>query len=137
MEIVSWAPSAHVIIRKIIIAVNILHIIFIMWQEPLFYTPFSSFNACNIFTKKDLINIITFILKTNMVQRSEVFKSSRHGVWAPATPKHRGASHPLPCLSLSVLDQYSICGSSLLLMLLLIYQLVEKWVQNMYKMHCL
>lgn len=63
-------------------AVNILHTIFIMWQEPLVYTSFSAYKS--YFHQIDLTNIITFILKTNAIQQSEGLTSSRREVLTPA-----------------------------------------------------
>lgn len=82
-------------------AANILHTIFILWQEPLFYTSFSTYKS--YFHQIDLTNITTFVLETNAVQRSEGLTSSRRGVLTPANQSaDRVASHTLPSLYLSL-----------------------------------
>lgn len=91
-------------------AANILHTIFIMWQEPLFYTSFSIYKS--YFHQTDLTNIITFILKTNVVQQSEGLTSNRREVLTPANQSADSSGFPHTALPLSELEQYPVCGSS-------------------------
>lgn len=84
-------------------AVNILQTVLIMWQEPLFYTSFST--SKSYFHQTDLTNIITVIFKTTTTtaEQSERLTGSRRGVQTPANQSaDRVASHPLLHLSLSL-----------------------------------